>query len=104
MGCFLSPIPQALEGAQRSAFRAFARLPTCRLVGKAMNPGSNDRQWFRVHPVRFHRGRLATPTEIEDLREHGCFDGGARLADDCLIYALSRINRESGICTACSWS
>jgi hypothetical protein len=94
-GCFLSPIPQALEGAQRSAFRAFARLPMRRLVGKAMNHGSNDRQWFRVHPVRFHRGRLATLTEIEDLREHGCFDGGARLADDCFIYALSRINRES---------
>jgi len=51
---------------------------------------------FRGHPERFHRCRLATPTEIEDLREHGCFDGGGRLADDCFIYALSRINRESG--------
>jgi hypothetical protein len=39
-----------------------------------MNSGSNDRQWFCVHLVRFHRGRLATPTEIEDLREHGCFE------------------------------
>jgi hypothetical protein len=64
-------------------------------MGKATNPGANERQWFRAHPERFHRGHLATPTEIEDLREHGCFDGGAKLDDDCFIYALSRINRES---------
>jgi hypothetical protein len=60
-----------------------------------MNSGLNDRQWFCVHPVRFHRDRLATPTEIDDLREHGCFDGGARLADDCLIYAA--ITHQQGV-------
>jgi hypothetical protein len=47
-----------------------------------MNPSSNDRQWFR--------------TSDKDLRERGCFDGGARRADDCFVYALSRINRKSG--------
>jgi len=61
-----------------------------------MNPSSNDRQWFRTHPERLHWCRLATPTELKDLRERGCFDGSARLADDCFIYALSRINRKSG--------
>ena len=87
-------VPQPLEGAQRPALRAFACPP--KLVGKAMNPSSNDRQWFRTHPERLHRCRLATLTELKDLRERGCFDGGARLADDCFVYALSRINRKSG--------
>ena len=88
--------PQALEGAQHPALRALRLPPTHKLAGKAMNPSSNDRQWFRTQPERLHRCRVATPTEIEGIRSAAVSTRSARLADDCFIYAPSRINRKSG--------
>ena len=91
------PYPPSPSVGSRSTLgqQGLARPPTLRLAGMTLR-GSNDRKWFRAHPERSHRCRLATPTELADLRERGCFDGGARLADDYFIHALCRIDQASG--------
>jgi hypothetical protein len=89
------PYPLSVGSLSTLGLQGLARPPTLRLAGMTARR-SNDRKWFRAHPERSHRCRLATPTELADLRERACFDGGARLADDYFIHALCRIDRVSG--------
>jgi hypothetical protein len=61
-----------------------------------MNNAANDRQWFRHNPDRHHRCRIASPAEIDTLRELGCFDNGETLAPNCFVHCLARIDRATG--------
>jgi hypothetical protein len=47
---------------------------------------ANDRTWFRSHPNRLHRCRLATTREMDSLREMGALDRKV-LAYGCLCIA-----------------
>ena len=59
-----------------------------------MTTHDEDRRWFHAHPERSYYARPATHDEIEDLREHGCFDG-KRLAPGCYLFALFKIDRQT---------
>jgi hypothetical protein len=50
----------------------------------------SDWQWFRSHPDRTYRLRLASPAEVAVLEvDHAL----PPLAPNCFVFAISRINR-----------
>lgn len=61
-----------------------------------MTVTDDERAWFARNPTRSYRCRLATPAEIDILREEGWFDNGQRLAGGCFVHCLSRIHRRHG--------
>ena len=58
---------------------------------------TSDWSWFAKpeNASRSYRLRLATPAEIDDLRQHGVFDRCCSLQEGCFVHALSR-KREDG--------
>jgi hypothetical protein len=51
----------------------------------------DDRAFFRAHPDRSHRCRLATPEEIEANKSLD----PARLPAGCFVYALVHVERST---------
>jgi hypothetical protein len=59
-----------------------------------MTVHDDARAWFHAHPDRAYHCRLATPAEIDELREAGAFDQ-KRLEHGCFIFAMFHIDRRT---------
>jgi hypothetical protein len=57
-----------------------------------MNITADDRQWFKLHPGRLHRCRLATSAEVEWMRANGVNVGQALDREDLrFVLCIARL-------------